>query len=153
MISIDSFLTENADAFHDRQDRRFGIHTLNEVAVQLNAVQRVIHDMAERGVTGAEVVQRDADAHFLEHLQRAQHVFRTVLVERVFGHLQFDQVVGECGTSAGAAGKFRRSCRVKNSIGDTFSEMGCTATPAARQRAISAKTFSCMASLILVASS
>ena len=87
-------LTENADAFHDRQDRRFGIHTLNEVAVQLNAVQRIIHDMAERGVTGAEVVQGDADAHLLEHLQCAQHVLRAVLVERVFGHLQFDQMMG-----------------------------------------------------------
>ena len=50
--------------------------------------------MAERGVTGAEVVQGDADAHLLEHLQCAQHVLRTVLVERVFGHLQFDQMMG-----------------------------------------------------------
>ena len=40
-------LTEDTDAFHDRQDRRFGVHALNEIAVQLNAVQRVIHDMAE----------------------------------------------------------------------------------------------------------
>ncbi|MNF18711.1 hypothetical protein D3C80_2229650 [compost metagenome] len=44
-------------------------------------------------MSGAKVIERNPDAHFLEHLQGPQNILRTVFVERMFGDFQLDEVV------------------------------------------------------------
>ena len=61
----------------------------DQASIQLQDIQWQLHDLGERGVAGAKIVQGDAQTHFLEFSQ--QGVRQALVVKnRTFGYFEFE---------------------------------------------------------------
>ena len=78
---------------HDGRDLFVGRHARDERPVDLQLLHRQFHDVGERGVTGAVVVDRQFHAELgesIEHLLRVRRIFH----ESALGDLQAQQARG-----------------------------------------------------------
>src|SRR5450756_1444449 len=86
------FVEASAEA-GDGADDGAGIALVAEIAderlVDLDLIERELAQVVERGVAGAEVVERQADAEILHLLHRLQGAF-VVLEQQTLGYLQLD---------------------------------------------------------------
>ena len=81
----------------DRAHERFAVVVLgdrgNEGLIELQLVDRQLHQVAQRGVTGTEIVEGDLHAQFPkgpQHLRRP----REVIVQETFGDLKLEPLWG-----------------------------------------------------------
>ncbi len=58
------------DCFDDFQIARIGEDVLHETLVDFQPVERELREVAQRGVAGAEIVQRELHAHAAQRVQR-----------------------------------------------------------------------------------
>src|SRR5687768_5906487 len=86
----------DAEAAAEADDRaddrsRLGVvdHVLNEAAVDLDLVEREHPEIAQRRITGAEIVHRDADAQCLQPLEGCQRA-GGVLDQQSLGDLEIE---------------------------------------------------------------
>ncbi len=97
-------LTEPDDRFGDRGALRSAVEFRGEAEVDLEDVDRQAGQVLQRGVAGAEVVERDADAVRTEAAQRGDAA--GFADDRRFGDLQ-DEVAR---VDAGTGGLSRKRC-------------------------------------------
>ncbi len=78
------------DRFRDRGVARGAVDVTHEGLVDLDAVGREVREVGERGIAGAEVVQRDPAAELAEASEDVLHRLRIVHQQR-FGDLDLDK--------------------------------------------------------------
>ena len=92
--ALRSLIREGDDCADDRQITCAAAQVVHEALVDLEGVHRQRLQMREHAVSGAEIVDGDLDAHFLEGRQGDPGGL-DVLYDNAFGDLQADRLTGE----------------------------------------------------------
>src|SRR6185369_10764060 len=61
---------EMDDRLDDRRALALAAHAVDEAAVDLEAIERELADIVEARIAGAEIVERDAETHLAQAVQR-----------------------------------------------------------------------------------
>src|SRR4051812_5587481 len=87
---------EMDDRMDDRRTLALAAHAVDEAAVDLQAIERELADVVEAGIAGAEIVERDAETHLAQAVQRIGRPIG-IVEDRRFGNLDLDPVRLDAG--------------------------------------------------------
>src|SRR5271168_468169 len=84
------------DRTHDRLRVAIASEVTHKRLVDLDLVERKASEIAEAGITGAEIVHRDAHAERAQRVQRGQH-FTALFKQQGFGDFEFEPLCRQTG--------------------------------------------------------
>ena len=127
LLGLDAFrrrrhVAGGGDVHHRLDDRRGCAgagDVLDEGAIDLDLVERETLQVAQRGIAGAEIVQRDPNAELAQLVQHVQRRF-VVANEHGLGDLELQPRRRQGREAASAAATFSASVWLLNCTGETL---------------------------------